>query len=322
MEKINNDKYNIDNIGKTPISNEDFYILEFDNDPEVPNRDKEILFARYNPVFKCFYDYRIRNLGSITFPNSLDESKLQVGLLVDFSEENLDRPEIVASDDAEVNKEIVERYRIDYKAISKKYEGKSLDGIECDLFDTINSYCEDRIKMGQDVDPYIADIVCIIGKAMGLKIRDKAFLNENIGFSFPEEMQRAVSGLYNLVDLKLNGIESFKNPTSFAFNGDGYISLDYDTFLRQLEYVSGISHEGIYSDVYNKVKEYTYNNTLSKAEIDDLKRKSPVISIHEDETLFYEDFTANRTPSIIVERGKTYFNWNFLNDEKSSGILI
>ena len=312
----NNDMNNIKQIGRIPISNEAFYILEFDDDPEIPNYDKEVLFARYNDVFKCFYDYRNRSLGSITFPNPSDINKFQVGLLVNYKEENLERPEIVVSD--EVNKEIVEKYRIDYRELSKKYGNVRFDD-KCNLFDTINSYCENRISNGLDVDPYIADIVYIIGNAMGLKMRGNEFLGENLGFSYPEEMQRAVSGLYTLVNLKVNGVESFKEPMAFSFNEDGVISEVYDTFRKQLEYVCGISHEGIYSDIYNRLRS---NPNLPLEEKEDLKRQRPVISIHEDETLFYEDYAANHMPSIVLERGKSKYNWDFLNKQKPTEILM
>ena len=93
----------------------------------------------------------------------------------------------------------------------------------------------------------------------------------------------------------------------------------YDTFRKQLEYVCGISHEGIYSDIYNRLRS---NPNLPLEEKEDLKRQRPVISIHEDETLFYEDYAANHMPSIVLERGKSKYNWDFLNKQKPTEILM
>ena len=304
MERNYEDKYNIDLIGKTGavIYKLPFYILKAEHDA--------YLFARYNPIDDCFYDYRWRNNENINIQNG-DLSKLESGMLVEYSEFEKDFPDIVIPENVVINKELVQRERLDYDALSKKYGNKLYLGIiKIPLFTIINNYFEKRIDEGKEVDPYFADIINIVGKEMGLKIRTQGNYYDNCGYDYPEEIEQVIDGLYKLLTLRFQGIKPFIYPYNIYFNNYGNITDDYTEFIKELEYVTGIKCGD--TDVINTYKSVISRKTRFDVIIADLLQKNPKFSFGKETSYYVQDIFSPCVYRQTITRGTPCYNWPFL----------
>ena len=315
MERNYEDKYNINLIGKT-VYKIPFYILEIEN-KNLPAHYQEYLFARYNPIDECFYDFRSHNGSYISVKNEYELSKLEEGMLIEYSEFDSGWPEIEIPKDCKVNKELVESKRLDKKLLEEKY-GKKLFNKEIiiTLSNIINNYCEKRLEEGKEVDPYIADIILVLGNKMGLKIGTGGNLYCNTGFCYPEEIEKVVAGLYELLTLKFQKTKPFIKPYSIHFNENGYIPNDYYSFICQLEYMSGISRQELTPDIINLIESDIYHQR-DEDSIKTLKKMTPKFYFGKKESYYDENDTNINSYKHIITRGKPYHNWPFL--KKLSG---
>lgn len=310
MERNYEDKYNINLIGKT-VYKIPFYILEIEN-KNLPAHYQKYLFARYNPIDECFYDFRLHNGSYISIKNGYELSKLEEGMIVEYSEFDIGWPEIVIPKNCIVNKELVESKQLDKKALAEKY-GKKLFNEEkiVILSNIINNYCEKRLEEGKKVDPYIADIMLVLGNEMGLKIGTSGNLYCNTGFTYPEEIEKVVAGLYELLTLKFQKTKPFIKPYSIHFNENGYIPNDYYNFICQLEYVSGISHQELTPDIINLIESDVYHQRDEES-IKTLKKMTPKFYFGKKESYFDENDTDVNSHKYIITREKPNYKWPFL----------
>lgn len=303
------DKRNIELIGRVgeSISKLPFYVMQAKN-RKLPPHYREYLFARYNPVDGCFYDYRWRKGTSLRLPNKDDLDKLEEGMLVEYSEFTRRHPDIVIPENCVINKELVKRGNLDYQALSEKY-GEDLWRRNASLFTIIENYCEKRITEGKDVDPYIADVINTLGIEMGLKIATGGSLYQNGGYRYPEEIEQIVGGLYELLSLKFQGVEPFCDPHSICFNAGGFVPTDYIEFNNQLEYISGTCCGD--PDLVNYIESEKYHQA-PKERIEELKRRVPKFYFGKNESFFVEDSNNPDSYKRVIRRGESYNNWSFL----------
>ena len=316
MERNYEDKYNIKLIGKVgeAIYNLPFYITKINDKDSEPYFQKYI-FARYNPIDNCFYDFRGRNGDYLSIQNG-DLSKLEVGMLINYSEFHEEWPEIVIPENPIIDKELVESKQLDYDALKKKYgDDLRFHRTNISLFMIIDSYCEKRIAEGKEVDPYIADIIYVIGREMGLKIATGGYVYDNRGYSYPEEIEMAVDGLYELLTLRFQEIDPFILPYEIHFNDRGYIPDDYKEFANQLVYVSGIYCD--IPDIVNKIYSATYHRVDEKI-IEQMRAQVPKFQFGKRESYYVPDSTKPNSNKQIIRRGTPCYNWSFLKKLSSN----
>ena len=171
----------------------------------------------------------------------------------------------------------------------------------------------------ENVDPYIADVVYLLSKAMGLKLAwDGPSFYNKVGFKYPEEVQLIAKIMYDIVSEKLNkGEQITLDLCEFGMKGPGN-----EEFTKEIEKRSCFCADQLQSDLYYKIMSAKYNSGDGEKEdivknMSDLSLMKPVVLITGKEATYYYNILDENAKVEKVYANQSIYNWSFKKGNES-----
>ena len=272
----------------------------------------EMRIAKLNSETKQFYDYHYFDF----YPNC---AKFQVGEKVTLSKHGE-----VEKTDGSVSQEVVDIALQDamfHRELANKYKDENQfdwRNVPPSIESIIIDYVQDRISQGLDVDLYVVDVLRILSRAMGLRVRwcsGGCLYNQISDFDYPEELSEVIAAMYDIISLKLANGENMRFDL-YEYGGKGK---EYVEFINELERKTRYPAACFGSDLEDKIADEAYHgpNFGYSERRYQLSIMKPTICISPNQTTYYHDRAeekswvesttpekANERLSYILNRGR------------------
>ena len=276
----------------------DFYYV-IDKDLEF----SEMRIAKLDSKTKQFYDYHFFDF----YP---DCAKFELGEKVTLS-----KPERVEKTDGTISKEVVSLIFQDalfHKETVDKYKDKVPFGFmntPPSIEMIISSFVQYRVENGLDVDLYVIDVLRLLSKAMGLRVRwnnGGTLYNQMSSFNYPEELFEVIAAMYDIISERLANDEHMR----FDLYEYGAKGKEFIEFINELERKTRYPAACFGSDLEDRIADEAYHgpNWGFSQRRYELSIMKPTIQITPNVTTYYYDRSEENaridstTPEMAKER--------------------
>lgn len=172
----------------------------------------------------------------------------------------------------------------------------------------IDTYFNNKVQNGEQIDSYIVDIIRLIANPMGLRLREwhgESYYKQ-LGLDYREDIEDIIGAMYKIIS---DHFMKSDDAISFGLCVAGVKTHEYALFLHQIGLLTGYPTANISSDLEYRLRSLEYcfpaNDSYMYRE---LIMQRPFVTIAKDKAIYQEDCMnpEAKVSEVTPQKDRTY----------------